>query len=139
MPKRLLVFSRTQPARMILGIVALGTFLVGIWILLPWYLPLSLPAASKALGVTVMIAGCINACVSVPALYAAFWKNCPKAIARGAFWLFLWYMFVALTRMIFAGSALGWVTVLIIALIMAVVYVEQRYVAATTAVHERTD
>lgn len=136
MPKRLLVYSRTQPARMIVGVVALFTFLAGIWVICPWYLPLALPAASKAIGVSVTIAGICNALVSLPGLYA-FKKNCPKAIARGAFYMFLWYTFVALTRMIFGGvPALGWVAVLIIALIMAIVYIEQRYVASTTSAHE---
>lgn len=138
MPKRLITYSRTQPARMIVGVVALATFLSGIWILCPWYLPLALPAASKAIGVSVTVAGVINVLVSLPGLYA-FKKNCPKAIARGAFYLFCWYMFVALTRMVFVGSALGWVTVLIIALIMAIVYIEQKYVATTTSAHESND
>lgn len=139
MPKRLIIYSRTQPARMLVGITAILTFLAGLWIVLPWYLPFVLPAASTAIGVSVTLGGALNMCASLPGLWA-FRRNCPKAIARGAFWLFMWYMFVTLTRMVFVGVApLGWVVTLIVALLMAVIFLEQRYVAATTAVDESSE
>jgi hypothetical protein len=124
---------------MIVLITGTLTFLAGVWILTPWYLPLVLPSASTAIGVSVMVAGVLNTLATLPALWV-YRKNCPKAVARGAFWLFLWYMFVSLTRIAFTGGvSLGWVATMIIALIMAVVYVEQRYVAATVAAAESTD
>lgn len=110
------------------------TFLAGLWVLTPWYLPLVAPAASTALGVSVLIGGFLNSLASLPALWV-FRRDCPKAVARGAFWLFFWYSFVTLTRIILTnGVSLGWVASLIIALIMAVVYVEQKAVAASPIV-----
>lgn len=139
MPKRLLTYSRTQPARMIVLIVASLTFVSGIWIATPWYLPLVLPSASTAIGVSITVAGVLNSLSALPALWV-FRKNTPTAVARGAFWLFLWYTFVTLTRIVITGGlSLGWVATLIIALVLAVIYVEQRYVAATTAVLERIE
>lgn len=139
MPKRLLKFSRTQPARMIVLIVGVLTFIAGIWIAMPWYLPLVLPSASTAIGLSITAAGVTNSLSALPALWV-FKKNTPKAVARGAFWLFLWYMFVSLTRIIITGGlSLGWVTSLIIALIMAVVYIEQKYVSASPIVIVESD
>lgn len=140
MSKTLIKYSRTQPARMILAIAAYLTFIAGLWIITPWYLPLlGLPAVSTALSVSLTVGGIVNCLATLPALYGVK-KNCPKALARGAFYLFLWYMFVTLTRIIFNGFfGLGWVGTMIIALIMAVVYIEQRYVASTTTVHESND
>lgn len=140
MPKRLIKYSRTQPARMILLIVATLTFLSGLWVATPWYLPLVLPSASTAIGVSVTVAGILNSLAAVPALYV-FKKNTPHAVARGAFWLFLWYTFITLTRIIITGGlSLGWVTTLIIALVMAVVYVEQKFQASSALiVVESTD
>jgi hypothetical protein len=119
---------------MILLITGTFTFLAGIWIALPWYLPLVLPTASTAVGVSVTVAGVLNSLAAVPALFA-YKRNNPHTVATGAFWLFLWYTFITLTRIIItSGVSLGWVTSLIIALIMAVIYVEQKYQAASPLV-----
>lgn len=136
MPKRLITYSRTQPARVILTIVAYLTFVAGLWVITPWYLPLlGLPAVSTVLSVSITVAGIVNCAAAVPGIIGVR-KNQPINIARGAYWLFVWYAFVTLTRMFFMASSLSWVPTLIIALIMAVIYIEQRYVATTTVVHE---
>lgn len=126
MPKRLLVMSRTQPGRAILCIVAFVTIAAGLWLFTPWYtVGIVTPVIAKAFTLPVFVAGIINTLVAVPAAIAVY-RNTPASIARGSFQMFLWYSFITIVRILLGTpSNLMWVPTLIIALIMAVVYVEQ--------------
>lgn len=126
MPKRILHISRTQPARTILFIVGLITLIAGLWLFTPWYVAAgTAPAVAKAFSWPVMAAAVVNTLAAVPALWAC-WKNTSTHLARGAFYMFIWYLFVTVSRVVLGNPAtLTWVTTLIIALVMAVVFIEQ--------------
>ena len=129
MPKRLITYSQTQPARAILTVVAVLTLLATVGILLPFYTPSTLgPAASAAFSIPAYLGGGLNLVATLPALWGLK-RNTPTAIARGAFWLSIWYLFVSLVRIIFAGATLSFVPTLIVCLVMAIVYIEQSFVA----------
>lgn len=118
--------SKTQPARTILLVVGVITLIAGLWLFTPWYVAAGAsPAIAKAFSWPVLAAAGINTLAAIPALYAV-WKNTQAHLARGAFYMFIWYFFVTVSRLVLGNPAsLTWVTTLIIALVMAVVYIEQ--------------
>ena len=126
MPKRILIYSRTQPGRTILFIVGITTLFAGLWLFTPWYVAATTaPIVAKAFSWPVLVGASINTIVAVPALWGV-WKNTPESVARGAFYMFLWYTFVTISRLLLGNPAsLLWVTTLIIGLVMAVVFIEQ--------------
>ena len=118
--------SKTQPARAILLLVGFITLIAGLWLFTPWYVAAgTAPAIAKAFSWPVLAAAVVNTVAAIPALYAVR-KNTPAHLARGGFYMFVWYLFVTVSRIVLGHPAsLTWVTTLIIALVMAVVYVEQ--------------
>lgn len=126
MPKRFITYSRTQPARTIIATVSVLTFLASLFIFTPWFIPLATtPAAAAAFNWPIYLGAILNAVACIPAM-VGIKKNTPRALSLGAFWLFIWYLFVTITRLV-TGAALGltWITTLIVCLVMATLYLEQ--------------
>jgi hypothetical protein len=91
------------------------------------------PTARTAVAATfnwsIIISGIINSLICLPALYGVY-KNTPPALARGSFYLFIWFMFVTVSRIVLSTfGTVSWVPTLVIALIVSVVYIEQKAVA----------
>jgi hypothetical protein len=130
MPTRLIRVSQTQPAKAILFTVTFITLIAGLFLFTPWFVPFgTAPVAAAAFGTTELVGAAINTLATFPAL-SGLRKGTPEGLAKGAFWLFLWYLFVTIARILLQGAAtLTFVTPLIIALVMAIIYVEQAYVA----------
>jgi hypothetical protein len=134
MPKRFLTYSRSQPARTILAVAAVLSFLAGIFIFTPWYVPVGVaPAVSTVLQVSHVAGGVVTIAVAGFALWCV--KNgTPCWISRGAFALFLWYLLIALTRMLFANPlSLTWLLPFTVAMILSVIYIEQRFICRRDA------
>lgn len=109
-----------------MAVVVFLTFLAGLWLLTPWAIPaLQAPAVSAGFNWTPLIGALINLAVCLPALWAVR-QGTPKAISWGALVMFNWFLFVVLVRLILMplGST-AFVTPLMVALIMAVVHIEQ--------------
>ena len=129
MPKRILVFSKKQPARTIIMVVCGLTLLAGIFMFTPFYGPVE---ATPLFGGPVSFVGIVatailNLLAAIPGLYGA-WKNNRRWMWRGSFNMFLWYLFVALSRLIlfpYPGRLL-WLPALMLALVMGVLYLEQK-------------
>lgn len=127
-PKRLVELSRKQPARALVGIVAFLTVMGALLITTPWATPLT-GGPLAGLDWPLYVSVGLNIACATPAMLAVF-KNTSRSLSRGAFWLFVWFLYVVLIRIIMTGvSSLYWLTPLIVALMMAVVYVEQAAVA----------
>ena len=73
-----------------------------------------------------LVGGVLNLIASVPALLAVQ-RNTHQSLSTASFLMFMWYLFITLTRLfvITEPSTLQWVPTLTIALIMAIVYLEQ--------------
>lgn len=129
MPRRFLTYSRTQPARTILASITVVTFLAGLFIMTPWFYPVSEVAAAASLDWSRFAGGLLNTIVCIPG-FLAIKRNTPKSLANGAFYLFIWYTFVTFTRIATQGVlTLTWVPVAIIAIVLSVVYIEQQFLA----------
>ena len=127
MPKRIIIYSRTQPARMIVLVVGWLTFLSGLFIFTPWFTPSEMtPAVVAMISAPALVGGVLNFIASVPALLAVQ-RNTHQSLSTASFLMFMWYLFITLTRLfvITEPSTLQWVPTLTIALIMAIVYLEQ--------------
>lgn len=123
--------SRTQPARTIVGVIAILTILAGLWIFTPWYIPFTAsgPAFTAAFNVGQVVAATVNTLVCLPAVYAAYTGR-TRHIARGAWWLFIWYTFVTMTRLVvYPLGSLYFITSGIIAVVLSIVYIEQKFLA----------
>jgi hypothetical protein len=129
MPKRLITYSATQPARAILAVACIITLLAGLFIFTPWFEPSALtPAVSTVYNVSIYAGAVVNLLVTLPGMLGVF-TNRPKWIASGAFAMFVWYLFVTVARLTSAVvpvTMLLWVPHLIVSLVMAIVYLEQR-------------
>jgi hypothetical protein len=137
MPARLIRISQTQPAKAILMTVTFITLIAGLFLFTPWFVPFGMsPVAAAAFGTPALVGAAINTVATFPALHGLK-QNTPEGFARGAFWLFLWYLFVTIARILLQGAAtLTFVTPLIIALIMAIIYIEQTFVSKGPRVKE---
>lgn len=129
MPKRIIALSRKQPARAILIVVCGLTLIAGMIMFTPLFGPVE---AAPLFGgpvsiVGILVTGCLNILFSLPGLIGAV-KNKRPWMIRGAFSMFLWYLFIALSRAIlfpYPGRLL-WFPSLIVSLVMGVVYLEQK-------------
>ena len=129
MPKRIIAYSKKQPARAIIIAVCGLTVLAGIFMFTPLYGPVE---AAPLFGGPVQVIGiyltaAVNILLSLPGLIGVYLKN-QRLISRGAFSMFLWYLFIAMSRAFmfpFPGRLL-WLPALMVALIMGVIYLDQK-------------
>lgn len=117
MPRRILQYSRTEPARSILFVVALMTGLAQaatFFLATPWFLALP------------------NAVIVIPICLWAMWsavRSNQKHMARSAFWLSLLWCWTGLMRLIIVPGVgeLLWIPFLVVSAAMGIVYLYFAY------------
>lgn len=112
MPKRFIRYSRTEPARTILFLVAALTFLMqGLFVGLHFGLGL-VP--------NLLIVGSFCSWT----LWSAVTSNV-KHMSMSSFWMFMVWLWSAISRLLFSAdpAQLLWMPMLIVAIIMSVVYI----------------
>lgn len=117
MPKRLWYLSKTDPARTILLVICMATLVIELATLTPWITPW--PAVLfQAVNVAV---------VTIPAIVGlvAGIKNDVKWMSNASFWMFLIWLWSGVTRIFVSTEplALLWTPFLIVALVLAVIYI----------------
>lgn len=129
MPKRLIQYSRKQPARAIIMIISGLTILAGIFMFTTWYGPLE---ATPLFGGPITAFGLyftavLNVLLPIPALFGIY-KRDHRWISYGALTMFNWYLFIALSRLFtfpYPGRLL-WLPSLMVAFVMGILYLEQK-------------
>lgn len=133
MPKRFLTYSRTEPARTIIFMVALIVFLSQLFTLTPWYVSPGVerlaglipadPSFGQRLMGAVPIMGIAG--YGMWSCYSGSYKH----MANAAMMLQVLYSLAFFTRLVFTFSAgaLTWVPYLIIAVVMATCYLFMRF------------
>lgn len=129
MPRRIVEYTKKQPARAMILIVAVLTMLAGFFMFTPFYGPLeSAPLFSGPIAaVGIWITAIINIVIGIPALYGVY-KAKTKWTSNGAGLMFAWYLFIALSRAFafpYPGRLL-WLPPLMVSLLMGVIYLEQK-------------
>jgi len=128
MPKRLLSYSRTEPAKTILLIIAVITLLVQVFTMTPWFGPpevlrLGLSAAASSFWTKLPNVMIISS-LSFWSMFSVRNKDV-KNMARSSFWLAMTWLWSGLARLFLAPfpGQLLWVPFIIIAFTLGVVYI----------------
>lgn len=112
-----------------MGVVTYVTLLTCFWIMAPWSLPtVTAPAFAVGFNVPQVVGALVNIAVLIVPMWAVK-KGTPEALSMGSSWLFSWFLFVTLLRLVLlpVGST-AFVFPLMVTLIMAVVHIEQHYI-----------
>lgn len=127
MPKRILIYGQKMPYRAIHWTVAVLTFLAGCFMLTPAYGPGEFsPFFGSALTPEqILIGAVLTIIVNIPSLYGLIRGN--EWIRHGAICLFMWYLFLALSRIFLIEFPLRliWLPMLLVALIMGIIFLAE--------------